>query len=105
MSSSSRPRCVGRQTRRGDAEQLCVLAVQSLPPSQLHRVASDDAPNGLTAEKPVQHVEADVPPRSAHRNVATIDVVPEGETGAGSSPRLQLPADVLSSPTEFEHPG
>ena len=88
-----------------DAELLCVLGVQSLPAAELHGLGADDASNGLTGEKPLQHVEADVPARGAHRDESTVDVVPEREPRAAASQRLQLPADVLSAPVEFEHLG
>src|SRR4051812_31610004 len=93
--------------RRGglDAELLRVLGVQPLPAAELHGVDADDASNGLTGEKPLQHVQADVPPRSAHRNESAVDVVPQRESRAAASQRLQFPADVLSSPAELEHLG
>src|SRR5207245_5862932 len=88
-----------------DAELLGVLGVQSLPAVELHGLGADDASNGPTSEKPLQHVEADVPARGAHRYEITVDVVPKREPSAAASQRLQLPADVLSPPAEFEHFG
>src|SRR5947207_709870 len=87
------------------AELLCVVGVQSLPAAEFHGLGADDASNGLTGEKPLQHIEADVPARSAHRYEITVDVVPKREPGAAASQRLQFPADVLSPPVEFEHLG
>src|SRR5882724_6874125 len=87
------------------AELACVLGVQSLPAAELHGLGADDASNGLTGEKPLQHIEADVPARSAHRYEITVDVVPKREASAAARQRLQLPADVLSAPVEFEHLG
>src|SRR5712692_1128035 len=49
-----------------NAELLGVLGVQSLPAAELHGLGADDASNELTGENPLQHVEADVPARSAH---------------------------------------
>ena len=45
-----------------------------------------------------------MPAGRAHRDEATIDVVPEREPGAAAQ-RLQFPADVLSAPVEFEQLG
>src|SRR5207244_532109 len=88
-----------------NAELLCVLGVQSLPAAELHGLGADDAPNGLSGEKPLQHIEADVPAGSAHRDESTVDVVPKREPGAAASERLQFPADLLFTPAEFEHLG
>src|SRR3989454_6381133 len=44
------------------AELLCILRVQSLPAAELHRVGTDDAADGRSAEQVIQNVEADVPP-------------------------------------------
>jgi hypothetical protein len=82
FSSHASLRGVGLQTGRLDAELLCVLGVQSLPAAELHGVSADDAPNGLTGEKLLQHIQADVPARSAHRYESTVDVVPEREPSA-----------------------
>src|SRR5437667_994571 len=88
-----------------NAELLCVLGVQSLPAAELHGLGPDDASNGPTGEKPLQDIEADVPARRAHRYESPVDGVPKREPSAAASPRLQFPADVLSPPAEFEHPG
>src|SRR5882724_11799651 len=82
-----------------NAELLCVLSVQSLPAAELHGLGADNASNGPTGEQPLQHIEADVPARSAHRYESTVDVVPKREPGAAASQRLQFPADVLSPPS------
>src|SRR4051812_49616846 len=74
------------------AELRGVLAEQSLPAVDLHGVGAHDASHGLTGEQPLQHVEADVPTRGAHRDVVTVDLGPEREAGAAASQRLQLPA-------------
>src|SRR5207247_2462083 len=87
-----------------NAELLCVLGVQSLPAAELHGLGADDASNRLTGEKPIQHIEADVPARSAHRYESTVDVVPKREPSAAASQRLQFPADVGSTPGIFERP-
>src|SRR5262245_46696221 len=100
VSSSTTPARVLAST----AELLCVLGVQSLPAVELHGIRAGDASDGVTGEMVIQHVEADVPTRSAHRDVVTVDVVPQRQPGAAASRRLELPADVLSTPAEFEQP-
>src|SRR5436305_13032965 len=87
------------------AELLCIFGIQSLPAAELHRLWAGDASDGPAGEKPLQHVEADVPARSAHRDESTVDVVPERQPGSAAFQRFQLPADVLFPPAEFEHPG
>src|SRR5713226_4416447 len=93
-----------RPVGRFNAELLCVLGVQSLPAAELHGLGADDSSNGLTGEKPIQHIEADVPARSAHRYESTVDVVPKREPSAAASQGLQFPADVGSTPAIFERP-
>src|SRR4051812_7583238 len=88
-----------------NAELLRVLGVQSLPAAELHGVGADDASNGLIREKPLQHIEADVPAGGAHRYESTVDVVPKRKPGAAACQRLQFPADVLTAPAEFEQLG
>src|SRR5256885_3555692 len=97
--------CSGRSRgppRGLDAELLCVLGVQSLRAAELHGLGADDASNGPAGEKPLQHIEADVPARSAHRYEIAIDVVPKREPSAAASQRLEFPADVVSTPAIFE---
>src|SRR4051812_24649203 len=60
-----------------DAELLCVLRVQSLPAAEPHRVGTDRASDRGSAEKAIEHIEADVPPGSTHRDVALVDVGPQ----------------------------
>src|SRR5438067_12635483 len=76
-----------------------------MPAAELHGLGADDASNGPTGEKPRQHIETDVPARSAHRYESTVDVVPKREPSAAAVQRLELPADVLSPPVEFQHRG
>src|SRR2546427_9692629 len=56
------------------AELLCILRVQSLPASEVHRLGTNDAAEGGPAEQVIQNIEAKVPPRSTHRDEAAIDV-------------------------------
>src|SRR5436190_20570797 len=66
----------GRPVGRFNAELLCVLGIQSLPAAELHRLGTNDAAEGGSAEKVIQHIEANVPPGSTHRDEAAIDVDP-----------------------------
>jgi hypothetical protein len=68
-----------------NAELLCILGVQSLPAAELHGLGADHTSNGPTGEKPLQHIEANVPARSAHRYVSTVDVVPKRELSPAGS--------------------
>ncbi|MFZ0504214.1 MAG: hypothetical protein WAM44_10915, partial [Chthoniobacterales bacterium] len=56
---------VRRPTRRFNAELLCVLRVQPLPALELHRIATRDAADGSSAEKPIQNIETNMPPGGA----------------------------------------
>src|SRR3989441_4889663 len=96
--SCSHPRGFRGPTGGLNAELLCVLGVQSLPAAELHGLGADDASNGLTGEKPIQHIEADVPARSAHRYESTVDVVPRvpPPPSGSSSQRMSAPPQVYS---------
>src|SRR5262245_29394371 len=65
-SHASTLRGVRRPNGGLNAELLCVLGVQSLPAVELHGFGADDASNGLTRQKPIQHIETNVPPGSTH---------------------------------------
>src|SRR5947207_5399360 len=97
----SRPTFSCSHPRRGqtgglNAELLCVLGVQSLP-AELHGLGADDASNGLTGEKPLQHIEADVPARSAHRYESTVDVGPQRQARAATQ-GFEFPPDIEATP-------
>src|SRR5206468_7703270 len=94
--------CRRRQPGSSNAELLRVLAAQSLPAGELHDLGADHAANGLTGERVIQHVKADVPARGAPGDEAVIDVVPECETRAAAE-RLQFPPEV-ATPAELEQP-
>src|SRR5262249_39936992 len=94
----------GRSTRSLDAELPGVLRVEPLPAVALHGRGAGDASNGLAGQVATEDSETEVPACRAHRDEASGDVVPEGEPGPASE-RLQLPADVLPTPVEFEEPG
>jgi hypothetical protein len=92
---------VGRATRGLNTELLCVLGVQSLPAVEVHGISADDASNRLARKEPLKDVEADVPARSAPRDEAAIDVVPEREARAAAE-RRQFPPEVAATPAIFE---
>jgi hypothetical protein len=55
-----------RPTWRFNAELLGVLGVQPLPAAELHRLGTNDAADGGSAEKVIQNIETNVPPGSTH---------------------------------------
>jgi hypothetical protein len=57
--------------------------MQSLP-VKFHGLGTDDAAEGLTAEKPIQNIETNVPPGSAHCDEAVTDVGPQRQTRAAT---------------------
>src|SRR6266436_2366832 len=75
---------LGRPVGRFNAELLCVFRVQSLP-GEFHRLRTNDASNGLTGQKPIQHIETNVPPGSTHRDEAVTDVGPQREARAANN--------------------
>src|SRR5512143_2066851 len=81
-----------------------VLGVQSLPAVELQRLGADDAPQGLTGEQPIEHIEADVPPGSTHRDEAAIDAGPQRQACAAPN-SFQLPADREAPPGVLERSG
>src|SRR2546427_12191384 len=52
-----------RPVGRFDTELLGVLRVQPLPAAELHRLATNDAVDGSSAEKASQNIETNVPTR------------------------------------------
>jgi hypothetical protein len=65
-SHASTLRGVGRPVGRFNSELLGVLRVQPLPAAELHRLATNDAADGSSAEKAIQNIETNVPPGSTH---------------------------------------
>src|SRR5216117_1657938 len=65
-SHASTLRGVGRPTGGLNAELLGVLRVQPLPAAELHRLGTNDAADGSSAEKVIQNIETNVPPGSTH---------------------------------------
>src|SRR5579863_5534337 len=66
-----------RPVDRFNPELLSVLGVQSLPGAELHGLRPDHAAEGSSAEKVIEHIETNVPPRSAHCDEAVTDVGPQ----------------------------
>src|SRR6266481_2062432 len=78
-------------------ELLCVLRVQSLPATELHRLGTNDAPDGGSAEKVIQNIEANVPPGSTHRDEAAIDVGPQRQARAVTK-GFEFPPHIVVTP-------
>src|ERR1700688_2792666 len=74
-----------RPVGRFHTELLGVLRVQPLPAAELHRLGSDNAADGSSAEKAIQNIETNVPSGSTHRDKATIDVVPQRQARAAAT--------------------
>src|SRR5438445_10627298 len=84
------------------AELLCVLRVQSLPASELHRLGTNDAAEGGSAEQVIQNIEANVPPGRTHRDEAAIDVGPQRQPRAATN-GFELPPHIEAPPVVLEH--
>src|SRR5262249_41624223 len=95
-------RGVARPTRNLNAELLCVLGIQSLPALELHGLGADDASNRLTGEKPIQHIETNVPAGSAHGDEAAMDVAPQRQPRAATK-RFEFPPHVEATPVVLKH--
>src|SRR2546430_10001199 len=87
-----------------NAELLCVLRVQSLPASELHRLGTNDAADGGSAEQMIQNIESKVPPGSTHRDEAAIDVGPQRQARAATN-GFELPPYIEATPVVLEHRG
>src|SRR5581483_292534 len=61
-----------------------VLGVQPLPAAEFHGFGTDDASDGSPAEKTIQNIETDVPPRGAPGDKAAIDFVPQRQARAAA---------------------
>src|SRR4029077_6057373 len=85
-------------------ELLGVLRVQSLPAAELHRVGTNHAADGGSAEQPIQHIEADVPPRRTHRDEAASDVGPQRQARAATE-GFEFPPHIEATPVVLERFG
>ncbi len=56
----------GGPARSFDTELPGVFRIEPLPAPELHRIATNDAANGGSAEKMIQHIETNVPSGSTH---------------------------------------
>src|SRR6266699_3622012 len=95
---------VGRPVGRCNAELLCVLGVQPLPAAELHRVGTNHAADGSSAEKVIQNIETNVPPGSTHRDEAAIDVGPQRQARAATN-GLELPPHIEAPPVVLKRVG
>src|SRR5439155_3984421 len=87
-----------------NAELLCVLRVQSLPSAELHRLGTNDAADGGSAEQVIQNIEANVPPGSTHRDEAAIDIGPQRQARAATN-GFELPPHIEATPVVLQHLG
>src|SRR6185312_2507255 len=90
--------------RRLRAELLAVLAGESLPAVELHRLDAGNTADRVAIEQVVEYVEADVPSRGAHGHPVAIDVGPERESCAVAI-GCELPSEISAAPVELEHLG
>src|ERR1043166_2753600 len=87
-----------------NAELLCVLRVQSLPASELHRLGANDAAERGSAEQMIENIEADVPPGCTHRDEAAIDVGPQRQARAATN-GFEPPPHIEATPFVLEQLG
>ena len=73
-------------------------------PIELHRVATNDAADGISAEEVIQNIETNVPPGSTHGDEAAIDVVPQCEARAATR-AFELPPNIEAAPVVLERLG
>src|ERR1700693_4693846 len=73
-------------------------------PAELHGLGANEAADGSSTEKPIQNIETNVPPSSAHCDVAAIDVVPQRQARAATQ-GFELPPDVVATPVVLKHLG
>src|SRR6202011_5537093 len=83
-----------RPVGRFNTELLGVLRVQPLPAAELHRLSTNDAADGSSAEKAIQNIETNVPPGSTHCDVAAIDAVPQRQARAATK-GFEFPPDIV----------
>src|SRR5450631_1647613 len=86
-----------------DSEATGVLGIQARPP-ELHGFSPDDTPDGSIGKQALEHIQADVPARRAHRYEAAINVVPQRQACAFPE-GFQLPPDVVVAPSILQEAG
>src|SRR6267378_6406568 len=89
---------------RLNTELLGVLRFQPPPAAELHGVASNDAPDGSSAEKMIQNIETNVPPGSTHGDEAAIDVGPQRQARAATK-GFELPPHIEATPVVLKRLG
>src|SRR5215470_8518376 len=89
-----------RPVGRLNAELLCVLRGQPLPAPEIHRLATSDAADGRSAQKPIQNIEGNVPAGGAPGDEAAIDVGPQRQARAASKV-FEFPPGIVV----LKHPG
>ncbi|HTK08172.1 MAG TPA: hypothetical protein VL485_13455 [Ktedonobacteraceae bacterium] len=94
---------LGWPVRGFDSELPGVLRIEPRP-TELHRIASNDAAEGSSAEQVIQNIETNVPSGSPHGDEAAIDVVPQCQARAASK-GFEFPADIVATPVVLKHPG
>src|SRR3979409_318574 len=95
--SCSHPRSARGPTGGLNAEVRCVLRVQSLPATELHRLGTNDAADWGSAEKAIKNIEANMPPGSTHRDEAAIDVGPQRQARAATN-GFEFPPHIEATP-------
>src|SRR5580700_7921129 len=87
-----------------NTELLGVLRVQPLPAAELHGVGANHAAEGSSAEKVIQHIEANVPPGSAHGDEAVTDVGRQRQARAATQV-FEFPPHIEATPLVLKRPG
>src|SRR5262249_26854959 len=78
---------------RSNFELLCILSVQLLPTGRLNRLSTSDAADGISAEKPIENIESNVPAGGAPGDETAIDVGPQRQARAASK-AFEFPPDI-----------
>src|SRR5207249_2676561 len=93
----------GWPARNFDTELLGVLRIEPRP-TELHRLASNDAADGSSAEKVIQNIETNVPPGSTHCDEAAIDVGPQRQARAATN-GFEFPPHIEATPVVLKRLG
>src|SRR5215472_9121252 len=84
---------LGRPVGRSNFELLCVFSVQPLPTGGLDRLSPGDAADGISAEKPIENIESNVPAGGAPGDETAIDVGPQRQARAATK-AFEFPPDI-----------
>src|SRR5690349_22794598 len=85
-----------RPVGRFNTELPGVLGVEPLP-AELHRLATNDAADGSSAEQVIQHIETHVPSGSTHRDEAATDGGPQRQARAETG-GFEFPPHIETTP-------